>query len=222
MAYTNLITIDELDSDAVSSLDVTGDVPYAAERAIEDVTALIEAHLDRKLIAREHLMLGRDIELEYDYDVSSDATSRYSFYAAEWPVLEAKEVTPEDFSLDVHPDERRFYTEIPMGTGAGRIRRVRYFAGYRRADQKLDDLPTGDGEALDGLSEEPPVLPSDIRRVAGRLALHVLTDAKKGTIGRRSVDYSLGDGNGVTVEGATEGFVQGELRKLDRHRSLAW
>lgn len=214
--HERLIRAGDVLSENLGSLDV--DNVHAIERATEYATRQIEQYLERKLIVRERLDLGRNVDLEFDYDVSTDTISYYSYYTGDWPVLEPISVTPDDYTLQVHPDGRRFFTDIDSFDE--RIRRVRYFAGYRRRDQDLSSLQSEDG--LSDLSTEPPLLPDDIRNVALRITIHRLQAMQGQGLGLGQRDLNVGAGQIVTAAEVDSGFVQRELQSLNDHRSIAW
>jgi len=219
--HQRLITFQELEDEALGGLPSTVDgssLQEVAEKAIEYATRQIEEYLQRRLIARERTDLGRNVELEFDYDVSTNDTSFYSFYTGDWPVLEAIEVFPDDYTLQVHPDSRRFYTEFDNFNYA--IRRVRYFAGYRRPGQTLADL-----QAIDELSElttEPPPLPEDIRSTCLRLTVHRLQAMKGEGLGLGQRELRLSAGQVAQTAEVDPDFPQRELESIDKHRSVAW
>lgn len=213
MEYTDLLTFEQLRSGALSSIDNLTSIGLQAEDAIADVTQIIEDYLDRDLIVRKHTLLHEDIDYRYDTAVSTDATSNYSFYTNQWPVVEVESVTPSGFTLEIHPDGRRLYTDFDGDTQP--IRQVEYFAGYRRADQSLSDLQND----LPDLGTEPEKLPRTIRQVATRLTVHFLKEMESNVLGSRTVQ-TTGPVT-VTVEGADTSFVTRELRRLNRYRRLA-
>lgn len=224
--YQRLVTFYEVREEALGSFDVK-DYYDATLRAIEYATRQIEEYLQRDLIVRERLDLSRNIDLEYDHSVSTDSTSFYSFYTGDWPVLEVISVEPDTYTLQVHPDNRRLYTGFDNFDYA--VRRVKYYAGYRRRDQVLSGaestettLPAGDGEPLDGLSTLPPVLPAEIRSTCIRIVLHRLKAMHGEGIGLGERERTVSGGQTVRTASVDDGFVDRELSALDKHRSLAW
>lgn len=219
--HQRLITSTELEDEALGALPSTTDgstLQDVAEKAIEYATRQIEEYLQRPLIARERTDLGRNVELEFDYDVSTNDTSFYSFYTGDWPVLEPVEVFPDDYTLQVHPDGRRLYTEFDNFNYA--IRRVQYFAGYRRPGQTLTDLQAISG--LSALTTEPPPLPEDIRSTCLRLTVHRLQAMKGEGLGLGQRELRLSAGQTVQTAGVDADFPQQELETIDKHRSVAW
>jgi hypothetical protein len=219
--HQRLITFQELEDEALGALPSTTDgsaLQDVAEKAIEYATRQIEEYLQRRLIVRERTDLGRNVELEFDYDVSTNEVSYYSFYTGDWPVLEPIEVFPDDYTLQVHPDGRRFFTEFDNFNYA--IRRVRYFAGYRRPGQTLADLQAT--EELSELTAEPPPLPEDIRAACLRLTVHRLQAMKGEGLGLGQRELRLSAGQTVQTAGVDADFPQQELESIDKHRSVAW
>jgi len=220
-SHQRLITFAEVEGEALGSLPTVNGpktLQEVTEKAIEYATRQIEEYLQRRLIVRPRTDLGRNVDLTFDYDVSTDDTSYYSFYTGDWPVLEPIEVFPDDYTLQVHPDERRFYTEFDNFDYA--IRRVRYFAGYRRSEQTLSDLQAV--SELSDLSTEPPELPEDIRSTCLRITVHRLKAMKGEGLGLGERSFNVGAGQTVTASQVDPQFVQRELEALDKHRSVAW
>jgi len=219
--HQRLITFQELEEEALGSLPSTTDgssLQDVAQKAIDYATREIEEYLQRRLIVRPRTDLGRNVELEFDFDVSTDETSFYSFYTGDWPVLEPIEVFPDNYALQVHPDERRFYTEFDNFNYA--IRRVRYFAGYRRLGQSLTTLQEVD--ELSALTTDPPPLPEDIRSTCLRITVHRLQAMKGEGLGLGQRELRLNAGQTVQTAGVDPDFVQRELASIDKHRSVAW
>lgn len=215
--HQRLVTISQVKQEALGSFDVTEE-PGATSRAIEYATRQVENYLQRRLIIRERTTLGRDVDLEYDHDVSSDQEDYFSFYLGDWPVLESISIDPDEYNLQVHPDGRRFFTEVSAADFP--IRQVDYYAGYRREDQGLSGLQSKDG--LSGLTVEPPVLPAQIRSTTIRIALHRLQAMLGEGYGLGSRSLQVGQGQTITTAQVDEGFVQRELESLSRYRSIAW
>ena len=205
MAYTDLISLFELDRDALESLDVL-DIMPAAEGAIADVTRRIESYLDRELIVRKHTQAVTRWEWVANQYEANDVVDRTMLtFADHWPVLEA--VTT---GLEVGPKADR----LKIDTDDAEAGTYTYFAGYKRADQTLSGLQ--DESDLSNLSVTPDDLPTDIRRVAVRLTLHELGVIDEQLLGKRRIEAS--GPVSVTVDAEDPGFERRELRKLDVHK----
>jgi len=224
VAYTDLIKYEDLrqadDSRAVvDSLDTLRE---EAEAVIADVTALIDAELGlgatgRGTIVRQRLQGIAGHEWTY-----STIAEDYLAYADQRPVVEMN-LQSDDLS-DVEIPRQ---TSRKLQIGSPDAGTVTYFGGYRRPDQVLSSagpgeslLPTGNGEALDGLTTLPPVLPRQVRNVAINVTLHVLQNRAEGNLGRR-VQQTYGQGQ-VTIEGADPQYIQRQMARLQsaEHRHL--
>jgi len=203
--WEQLITVDEVIQGSLDSTDAPTDEPIEARRAIQDVTQMIAEHLGFKPIVHKHTQgiepwaWTRD-EAEADQTVRTWADVR--------PIVQI--TSPTD--IDARFDGYQFTTSGRPGTAE----KVVYFAGWKRKKQALSDLPTGTGEALDGLTETPEDLPSDIRRAALELTLYVLNKAES-PVGMGSRSTTVQGGN-ITIDGPDPQFVNRTLRSLDTHR----
>jgi hypothetical protein len=214
MAYTDLVTISDLDAEALATFDAANNAD-AAERAISAATRRIEGYLNRTLIVREVVQRQRYIHLRTDYSVQEDAVQ--SFGARQYPALQVISVDPASVNVELHPDETRLYA----ADRAADIRSVSYFAGYRRSDHTdLSTLQADSGTALDTLTVLPPVLPADIREVAVNLTLHHLRARRSGIDGFTNVEQQVGTRNTTTVTNVRAGYVNDELQRLQRFRYL--
>jgi hypothetical protein len=217
MAYRDLITFERLRqanvSDAVIA-QLTGKVGQA-KSLIRQVSRLVEYHLGMTgrrtgLIVRRHTQVVE----RYEW-TESEALGSYLTWADQRPVVEIAAESEDLAGVEVpRTTDRKLKRSRPKpGT-------VTYFGGYRRPDQVLtssdeeaEELPTGDGEALDGLSTLPPELPGTIQTVTANITLHVLQNRGQGNLGRRT-QQSFGEQQ-VTIEGADPQFITRELSRLN-------
>ena len=217
MAYRDLITFERLRqanvSDAVIA-QLTGKVGQA-KALISQVSRLVEYHLGMTgrrtgLIVRRHTQV---IE-RYEW-TESEALGGYLTWADQKPVVEIADESADLAGVEVpRTTDRKLKRSRPKpGT-------VTYFGGYRRPDQVLtssdqetEELPTGDGEPVSGLSELPPELPGIIETVTENITLHVLQNRAQGNLGRRA-QQSFGEQQ-VTIEGADPGYIDRQLSRLN-------
>lgn len=219
MGYTDLTTYAALiqADDSRSVVDDLDNLQDEAEAVIADVSDLVDAYLglgaqNQGSIVRKYqqAIAGRHWTVS-DYDPSV-----YVAWADQAPVVEMDLTSDDisDVSASRHTD-RKLALDDNREAGT-----VTYFGGYRRPDQVLSNpgsdenkLPTADGEALDGLSTLPPVLPRQIRMTAINITLHVLQNRAQGNLGRR-VQQSFGNQQ-ITVDGADSQYVNRQLGRLE-------
>lgn len=196
-----LITTDELERDALESLtDPAVPLGDIGVQVIRDATKLIESYLDRTIIVRK-VAQGVDKSGWIPYVGSTDAD--VAVYAREWPVVET--ITS---NIDPGRNSRR------LVRGSEKTDEFEYFAGYKRQDQTQSGL-SSDVSELSNLTEAPPDLPDQYRRVCLELCLEALQSAEDATLGSGRRQQQIGDGNMITVDAVDTGFVNRTLGKLD-------
>jgi len=198
-----ILTISAVLDGALSSSDYSGAEAQVKE-AILDAQGLIENHLHQKVMVHRTTQLVEP--RDWLVDERTD-TTKVRAWAETQPVVQV--VSPPELSVRIG-GSRQFVRNEAQVTEA------EYFAGWRRRDQALSDLPTGTDERLDGLTTEPPPLPGEIRRVALNLTLYALNEAEHAP-GITDRQQATGAGT-VTISGPDPGFEQRQLRKLDRYR----
>jgi len=179
---TPILTVPDVEQEALGSTSVPGEARLVTERAIEEAQARVAAFL------RRSVMIHKATEGARDWRRDEAGDKRWRHRTRAWPVVQV-----ETSDYDARFDDRHLVTSTRESD------QVAYFAGWKRRDQSLSDLPTGLGEALDGLTKEPPTVPGDIRRVALKLTLHELIQAEEG-IGIQTLTQATGGGT-ATVNG---------------------
>lgn len=197
---TAIITVSEVEQEALSSTQVPSDEGIATERAIEEAQARIAGYLRRPVMIHE---TTEGIE-RWLKDELRENYWRYRTKA--WPIVQ---VQSDEYSI--RHDDRHLTRDTR------RKETVTYFAGWKRRRQSLSDLPTGGGEALDGLTTEPPTVPSDIRRVALKLTLHELIQTEEG-VGIQTLTEATAGGT-TTVNGPDPQTPMRLLDSISHYRS---
>ena len=195
MAYTNLVTYQDVLRRAMESSATIEAQQAEVERVIRDVTALIQSYLNRRLIAYTHTQRVLPGEFEYDPIAGED-----TFWADAWPVVE---VLTDGYD---RLTDRRIEGEADAVA-------VDYVAGYRRSGQTLGQLQQNNPNA----TVHPDVLPADITRTALRLVIAEVSEVSDDLLGIGQKEVSIGR-DVTTYQGADAGFVQRELSRLDRYR----
>jgi hypothetical protein len=188
---------------AMQGTSAPEEFPAEVQREIRDVQDQMASYVGYPLMATRHTQGIR----RYDWLIDETQDDTWRWHADRVPVVEV--LSPSGISIRF--DEQQLTTDEPDAV------HVTYVAGYRRQNQALSDLPTGSGEALDGLTVEPPALPGVIRSVALRLTIARITDVAAGTLGARR-EAAVGSQDLVTIEGMDRGFEQREMRKLDPYK----
>ena len=203
MSPTDILTVSEVIDGALSSADYSG-TETEVQQAIRDAQGLIEGHLHQKVMAhrKTDLIQRRDWLLD-----ERTGETKVRAWAEHQPIVQV--LSPAELSIRVGSKDQ-------FVRGRPEVTETEYVAGWMRRRQSLSDLPTGSGERLDGLTEEPPPLPGDVRRVAMNLTLFSLNEAEHG-VGITDRQQATGAGT-VTVTGPDPSFEQRQLRKLDRYR----
>lgn len=209
LKYSALITPDELKADAINSLKFDPTATTVVDglgvsykdvtiRAIHSVTDSIEQHLDRKLIVTRN---NDDIQdHQWDYNKALD---KWQHYSRHYPLVEI-----ETANVTISNDKVRMLAGVKKGE-------VDYFAGYRRADQALADLQA----ELPDLDTLPEILPGDINRVAFRLVMYELSQAKQNSFAVQTRTQVVGQTQTeITKERAT--YYEDELSKLDGYQYI--
>jgi hypothetical protein len=204
--YTDILTPQEIDTEALAASDAAQDEKVVVSRLIGDVQRRIESYISQPLTVHRHTQGVRRwdwVEDEVQSDVGNFAVAAWADHQ---PVVE---VVNGDVSARFSGD--RFVKDHRDDL------KVEFFAGYVRQDVALADLPNSDGERLDGLTERPPTLPQDIRRVAVKLVLYELNQAEHRQ-GMGTTTAAIGGGDTITVEGPDPGFPERQLRQLDPYK----
>jgi len=179
---TEILTASEIAEEALSSTTVPDEKRNVTERAIAEAQARIARYLRRPVMIHKAAEGARD----WLQDETSDRRWRYRTQS--WPVVQV-----ETSGYNIRFDNRHLATSTPKAD------QVMYFAGWKRRDQSLSDLPTGSGKSLSGLTKEPPTVPGDIRRVALKLTLYELIQTEDG-VGVQTLSQATGGGV-ATVNG---------------------
>ena len=235
--HTALITVEAVRLRAFGSfgpalstgLLETRDVYAATVDVIHDLTDRIEARLSRALIVRRHAFAFRACDWRHTEATVRGEENVVWAYAPAWPVVQVASVdgsTDADVLAALSFDEGGPYPGALLADldaladlGIDLPFSAEVFAGYRRRDQELADLPTGSGEALEGLTEEPPVLPDQIHRVAVRLALAEIRESAAGMLGVGASSTRIED-NTVDYERHDTRFEERELATLTPYRKM--
>jgi hypothetical protein len=179
---TAILTVPDVEQEALGSTEVPAEEGPPTERAIAEAQARIAGYL------RRPVMIQKATEGVGPWLRDGATDKRWRYRTAAWPIVQ---VETQGYSIR-HDDRHLTRDEREQET-------VTYFAGWKRKSQSVSDLPTGDGEALGGLTTEPPVVPGDIRRVALKLTLHELIQTEQG-VGIQTLMQATGGGT-ATVNG---------------------
>lgn len=155
VSFDALITVDELQEATFGSysIDLANNYNAAVSRKIENVSALIEQYLDRKLIVSKHTVFPYWTERDND-------DYQFAYVVKEYPIVEI--VTSDVNKID----------DLRIGAN-NKIDEVEYYAGYKREDQTLSDLQA----EFSGLSNTPKNLHPAIKEVAIALTLYEINRA---------------------------------------------
>jgi hypothetical protein len=205
--YSKFLTTSEIDTAALASSDAAKDEKVVVSRLISDVQRRIESYISQPL------MIHRDTQGIRRWEWSEDEVQDGDFAVYAW--ADHRPVVQVDGEVSVRFSKDRFVKDHRDDL------RVDYFAGYVRDDTDLADLPTASGEELDGLSERPPTLPQDIRRVAIKLVLYELNQAEHRQ-GMGTTTAAIGGGESITIEGPDPGFPERQLKQLDPYKRPAF
>lgn len=220
LPYTALVSPNDLlNVDGISKirLPLVGPAQEGLYSIMSDVSRQIETSdmgVGRFLAVRKHTFrIRRDL---WYWDEEEGA---YVAYARQWPVVQ---VLTSGVEILVAPDDKE---GASMLKASSPVYKVDVVTGYRREDQdiEIDDpnnqgyLPTGSEEALEGLTEQPPVLPGDIRRVALNLVIFNLNVIQNNLIGLSNKEVDFGRAN-VKIERADNKYVEGQLQQLSPYK----
>jgi hypothetical protein len=169
--YSDLITTSEfeLESEDFADFDLADTGTLAALGAIiSDVTAIIEGHLDRRLIVRPYTIYANYEDWTYD-----PARALWWMYAPQWPAVE---VDTAGVTIGRSMNAREtgdilLYASRYQGA-------IVYYAGYRRSDQDLTELQAESG--LSTLGTLPDALPYDLRSAAIEACMYKLYERRHG------------------------------------------
>jgi len=201
--FDQILTVFEVQDAALSSSTAVEDDPAQVQEAILDVQDRISTYIDQPVMIHKRT---QGIATHDWLEDEVEDTTQYRVWADARPVVEVDNPT----EVTIRFDEQQLVREKSENTKAV------YFAGWKRRDQALSDLPTSSGEDLDGLTTEPPTLPRDIRRIAIRLVLFTLNEAEH-SAGMGSTSTTV-QGGSITVDGPDQSFVRTQMRKLDAYK----
>lgn len=192
----SVITPQDIKRDALGSSTAAQEDADVVEMAIRDVQGMVESYLDRPLQPEKHVQRVT----RHDWTRHRRDTGDYwTAWADVQPIVEVR--SPSDVELE---GEDRFRVDSPLGYD------IEYVAGWARADQEAGDFGLS-------LTEDPPRLPSEIRRVATQLTLFLLNEAEQGA-GMGQTEQAVGSAGTVTISGPDSGFVQRKLSRLDSYK----
>ncbi len=204
-----LLRSDAEDKLASEVFEVNGTWESEGKRGIEDASEQVKTYLKRDLIVRKIQVLTTRLDWNAtDRTPDKDYNFRLKLQHVEkWPVL------------DVEQDTKLFGDRYIFAKE--RLSNVDIYAGYRREDQSLSDLPTEIENHFNG-DEDIPVLPSDIVGVVNRLAVYYAKMSIKGLIGISKEVQNIGSNIRATVEKTQrdEEFVMNELQKIQAYRFI--
>jgi hypothetical protein len=193
---SEILTPTDVENAALASSTAAEEDKVAVQQVIRDVQGTIESYLDRPLMPEKHTQRVT----RHDWTRHRRDSGHYwTVWADVQPALEVQ--SPSDVELE---DAEHFRTDAPQGYDIG------YVAGWRRSDQSAGDFGLS-------LSEDPPVLPGDIQRVALQLVLFHLNEAEQGA-GMGSTEQAIGSAGTVTISGMDSGFVSRKLSRLDSYK----
>jgi TusA-related sulfurtransferase len=197
---TAILTVADVEQEALGSTSVPGEEGLVTQRAIEEAQARVAAFL------RRPVMIHKATEGAGNWHRDETGDKRWRYRGRSWPVVQV-----ETSGYDARFDDRHLVASTPESD------QVTYFAGWKRRDRSLSDLPTGSGEALEGLTTEPPTVPGDIRRVALKLTLHELIQTEEG-IGIQTLSQATGGGV-ATVNGPDPQAPRRLLKSISSYRT---
>jgi len=192
----SVITPQSIEHDALGSSTAAQEDKRVVYTAIRDAQAAIESYLDRPLLPEKHVQRVT----RHDWVRQRRETGDYwTAWADVQPVVEVR--SPDEVTLE---DPEHFRADYQQGFD------VEYVAGWRRSDQSAGDFGLS-------LTEDPPRLPGDIRRVATQLTLFLLNEAEQGA-GMGQTEQAVGSAGTVTISGPDSGFMQRKLSRLDSYK----
>lgn len=220
LPWNGLVTVSDIERDNLGQpykAPTPEQTEAAIEQAILDMQGNVETFINRELIVREYCeTFGHGNRWKYNL-----ALQKFELSLKNWPVVQVISVTANDgddltseFSLDTET-----YDNYVLLTDSVRVGiKVRYYAGYRRRDQELSDIQAySDMHA--GLTELPPILPSDIRSCVTELVLNRLTVAKNQQFGVGQTVKGIA-GNELQYTKPDSYFSSSRLRRLRKHVRL--
>lgn len=204
-AWDDILTLSEVQDDSISSSSAVADNPNnVVEGAIRDAQDRIADHIGRDpIVHRTKDGLRYD---DWEVDDTKDP-AKYRAWADDWPLVEIQ--SPSEVSI--RRDNRQFLRDTR------KVTEVDYHAGWKRRDQSLSDIDGTNSGTLTALTTAPNDLPRDIRRTALKLTLFYLTEAGH-QVGIGRVEQVVGSGGTMTVEGVDTGFVERQLRRLNKYK----
>jgi hypothetical protein len=192
----SVVTPQDIKHDALGSSTAAQEDKGAVHTAIRDAQAAIESYLDRPLLPE------RQTQRVTRHDWLRQRRDTGDYWLAWADVQPAVEVqSPDEVTLE---DPEHFRADYQQGFD------VEYVAGWRRSDQSAGDFDLS-------LTEDPPRLPADIRRVATQLTLFLLNEAEQGA-GMGQTEQAVGSAGTVTISGPDSGFMQRKLSRLDSYK----
>lgn len=199
--YTDLIieTDLQLETEEFGNFNLADTGTLTAARAIiSDATAIIEGHLDRRVIVRPYTIYANYTDWQYDA-----ARALWWMYAPQWPVVEIDTTgfTVGRSSGSREPADLILYPSRYQGA-------IVLYAGYRRGDQDLAEIQAETG--LSTLGTLPDLLPYDIRSAAIELAMYKLYERRHGPgTSTRQINPAI---QSTTIQGPRMSYVEELLR----------
>jgi len=192
----SVITPTDVENAALASSTAAEEDKGVVRGVIRDVQATIESYLDRPLMPEVHTQrITRHDWVRHRRDTGD----YWLAWADVQPAVEVQ--SPDEVTLE---DAEHFRADYQQGFD------VEYVAGWRRRDQSAGDFGLS-------LSEDPPRLPGDVRRVALQLVLFHLNEMEQGA-GMGQTEQAVGSAGTVTISGMDSGFVSRKLSRLDSYK----
>jgi hypothetical protein len=193
---SDILTPTDVENAALASSTAAQEDKVVVQRVIRDVQGTIESYLDRPLLPEKHIQrVTRHDWLRQRRDTEDYWTA----WADVQPIVEVR--SPDEVTLE---DPEHFRADYQQGFD------IEYVAGWARSDQSAGDFGLS-------LTEDPPRLPGDIRRVATQLTLFLLNEAEQGA-GMGQTEQAVGSAGTVTISGPDSGFMQRKLSRLDSYK----
>ncbi len=216
--YKALVTAEDIIRDGIASTNLDADVDGPIiNRAVMDMTGVIETRLNRGLIVRQYQEV-----VYWDRYSLRPLWNDYPIDVKAYPVVQIISATDED-GVDKTSEYRlmdeTFEAQYQILADNYDPVRLVYWAGYRRSeDESLLDVQ-GYSPSHATLTRLPPVLPWDIRSVVTELVLHRLALAETQQFGQGRKILGVA-GSDVSISAPQEDFVQNRLMMLSKHRRL--
>lgn len=200
--YTDLIieTDLQLETEQFADFDLGDTGTLTAARAIiSDVTAIIEGHLDRRLIVRPYTIYATYEDWTYD-----PARALWWMHARQWPVVQVDTAGFTIGTTTMGQDSSDLLLSASRYQGA-----IVLYAGYRRSDQDLSGLQAQAG--LSGLTTLPALLPADVRSAGIEACMYKLYERRHGPgTMTRQINPAI---QSTTIQGPRTGYLQELVRE---------